>query len=250
MNGNNKKDLKAFVRYDGSGRVVAGSLILRRKKPKVGKWTEIQGYECCTDHTLTTTVATNLSALPVKMRFYCGGTLGSELLSSTGWTSTGWTGSYGAGWTHTTGNTNVLSNTLAAAIGKTYVVSVTLSGAGAVGSVTVVFGGVSTTISTTGTTTINVTATGTGNLTVTPTSTFVRTVVVSIKEAASLVLTLTSTQSTATTVANLVTALNSTYPVLGTFSTTGGTNLTLVMTDAQKQAICSESKSISFTVTN
>lgn len=43
----NKRDLKAFVRYDGSGRVVAGSLILRRKKPKVGKWKEIEGYECC-----------------------------------------------------------------------------------------------------------------------------------------------------------------------------------------------------------
>jgi hypothetical protein len=43
----NKRDLKAFVRYDGSGRVVAGSLILRRQKPKVGKWKEIQTYECC-----------------------------------------------------------------------------------------------------------------------------------------------------------------------------------------------------------
>jgi len=43
----NKRDLKAFVRYDGSGRVVAGSLILRRQKPKVGKWKEIQGYQCC-----------------------------------------------------------------------------------------------------------------------------------------------------------------------------------------------------------
>ena len=45
--GSNKRDLKAYVRYDGSGRVVAGSLILRRSKPKVGKWTEIQGYKCC-----------------------------------------------------------------------------------------------------------------------------------------------------------------------------------------------------------
>lgn len=43
----NKRSLKAFVRYDGSGRVVAGSLILRKNKPKVGKWTEIQGYQCC-----------------------------------------------------------------------------------------------------------------------------------------------------------------------------------------------------------
>jgi hypothetical protein len=35
-NGNNQR-LKAFVRFDGSGRIVAGSLILRKKKPKVGK---------------------------------------------------------------------------------------------------------------------------------------------------------------------------------------------------------------------
>ena len=33
-----QRDLKAFVRYDGSGRVVAGSLILRKNKPKVGRW--------------------------------------------------------------------------------------------------------------------------------------------------------------------------------------------------------------------
>ena len=42
-----KKDLKAFVRYDGSGRVVSGSLILRKKAPRVGKWKEITTYECC-----------------------------------------------------------------------------------------------------------------------------------------------------------------------------------------------------------
>jgi hypothetical protein len=51
----NKKDLKAFVRFDGSGRVVAGSLILRRKAPKVGKWHEIPAYECCNPTTTTTT---------------------------------------------------------------------------------------------------------------------------------------------------------------------------------------------------
>ena len=43
----NKKDLKAFVRYDGTGRVIPGSLILQRNKPKVGNWNEIQAYECC-----------------------------------------------------------------------------------------------------------------------------------------------------------------------------------------------------------
>jgi hypothetical protein len=51
----NKRDLKAFVRFDGSGRVVAGSLILRKNKPKVGKWQEIIGYECCNPTTTTTT---------------------------------------------------------------------------------------------------------------------------------------------------------------------------------------------------
>lgn len=43
----NKKDLKAFVRYDGTGRVIAGSLILQRNQPKVGNWHRIQAYECC-----------------------------------------------------------------------------------------------------------------------------------------------------------------------------------------------------------
>ena len=51
----NKRDLKAYVRFDGQGRVVAGSLILRRNKPKVGKWQEITAYECCNPTTTTTT---------------------------------------------------------------------------------------------------------------------------------------------------------------------------------------------------
>lgn len=54
----NKRDLKAFVRFDGSGRIVAGSLILRKKKPKVGKWHEIQAYECCNYIPTTTTTTT------------------------------------------------------------------------------------------------------------------------------------------------------------------------------------------------
>ncbi len=54
----NKRDLKAFVRFDGSGRIVAGSLILRKNKPKVGKWHEIQAYECCNYVPTTTTTTT------------------------------------------------------------------------------------------------------------------------------------------------------------------------------------------------
>jgi len=51
----NKRDLKAYVRFDGSNRIVAGSLVLRRNKPKVGKWQEILAYECCNPTTTTTT---------------------------------------------------------------------------------------------------------------------------------------------------------------------------------------------------
>ncbi len=42
---NNK--LKAYVRYDGTGRIIPGSLILNRFKPKVGNWQEIDANECC-----------------------------------------------------------------------------------------------------------------------------------------------------------------------------------------------------------
>ena len=41
------KKMKAFVRIDGSGRVVPGSLVLRERKPKVGKWKEVDANECC-----------------------------------------------------------------------------------------------------------------------------------------------------------------------------------------------------------
>jgi hypothetical protein len=48
----NSRPLKA---YDGTGRIVPSSLILRRKMPKVGKWKEIPAYECCNPTTTTTT---------------------------------------------------------------------------------------------------------------------------------------------------------------------------------------------------
>jgi hypothetical protein len=130
----NQRDLKAFVRYDGSGRVVAGSLILRKQKPKVGNWQEIQGYACCNGATLITTVTTTITNFQVKL--FCGGTLTETLISG---------------------------------------------------------------------------------------------------------------QNSAS-VADLVSKLNATYSLLGVFSTTGGTNLTLVMTGAQVQAICPNSAP-TFTVT-
>jgi len=61
-NQNNKlmaKKLKAFVRYDGTGKIISGALILAKKAPKVGKWVEIPAYECC-NYTTTTTTTTEL----------------------------------------------------------------------------------------------------------------------------------------------------------------------------------------------
>ena len=51
----NKRDLKAYVRFDGTGRIVPGSLVLRRNQPKNGKWQEITAYECCNPTTTSTT---------------------------------------------------------------------------------------------------------------------------------------------------------------------------------------------------
>jgi hypothetical protein len=47
--------LKAFVRFDATGRIIPGSLILRAQAPKVGNWTETNAYECCNFSTTTTT---------------------------------------------------------------------------------------------------------------------------------------------------------------------------------------------------
>ena len=55
------RPLKAYVRFDGTGRIVPSSLILRRKMPKVGKWVEIPAYQCCNPTTTTTTTSSSTS---------------------------------------------------------------------------------------------------------------------------------------------------------------------------------------------
>ena len=49
------KSLKGYVRLDASNRIIAGSLILRQNKPKVGRWKEVTTDYCCTPTTTTTT---------------------------------------------------------------------------------------------------------------------------------------------------------------------------------------------------
>lgn len=55
---NNNNKLKAFVRFDGSGRIVPSSLIVQAFKPKVGNWKEIDAKECCNYVPTTTTTTT------------------------------------------------------------------------------------------------------------------------------------------------------------------------------------------------
>jgi surface protein len=61
-----KRPLKAYVRFDGMGRIVPSSLILRRKKPKVGNWVEIPAYECCNETTTSTTTVAPLPSGPTS----------------------------------------------------------------------------------------------------------------------------------------------------------------------------------------
>lgn len=67
----NKRPLKAYVRFDGSGRVVSSSLILRKNKPKVGKWKEIEGYECCNTLTLNSGEVSSFPWNPAAFVVYC-----------------------------------------------------------------------------------------------------------------------------------------------------------------------------------
>jgi hypothetical protein len=50
-----KRLLKAYIRLDGSHRAVQSSLIRRKSMPKVGRWIEVDAYECCNNTTTPTT---------------------------------------------------------------------------------------------------------------------------------------------------------------------------------------------------
>ena len=58
MRSNNNNKLKAFVRFDGSGRIIPSSLIVQAFKPAVGNYVEIDAKECCNYVPTTTTTTT------------------------------------------------------------------------------------------------------------------------------------------------------------------------------------------------
>jgi hypothetical protein len=123
--------------------------------------------------------------------------LGPELLTSSNWTSTGWTGNFTTGFIHTTGNTSVLSNTIAATVGSYYQISYTIT-ARTAGYVHISFGGQSK-FYVTSSGAFGPKASTTGNLTITPDTNFDGTVVLSIKQINSSYALLTLNNSTSDT---------------------------------------------------
>jgi hypothetical protein len=54
----NQSKLKAWVRYDGTGRVISGGPIFQVNKPKVGNWKQINANLCCNGNPSSTTTTT------------------------------------------------------------------------------------------------------------------------------------------------------------------------------------------------
>ena len=106
-------------------------------------------------------------------------TFSDEFLDGDNWTSTGWAGSWASGWTHTTGNTNILSHDHPAVSGTLYQIAYTVTGRTA-GSFTITFGGQTiSSISASGA--WGPMATSTDVLNITPTGDFDGTIIISVK---------------------------------------------------------------------
>ena len=101
-NSNNR--LKAYVRYDGTGRVIAGSLILQRSKPKVGNWVEIDANECCNPTTTTTTTTEAPVTTTTTSTSTSTSTTSTSTSTSTSTTSTTTTPTPGACFCYTISN--------------------------------------------------------------------------------------------------------------------------------------------------
>ena len=156
-----------------------------------------------------------------------GGQLGSELLSTSGWTSTGWTGDFTTGWTHSTGNTTALTNTLAAVNGTYYQITYTVTSRTA-GTFVIAFGGyTSGSLSATGA--VGPLASSTGTLSITPTTDFDGKIVISIKVIGTSSASITFKSSAGTTTNELrISSINTCMffgPNSGVRNTTGFNNV-------------------------
>jgi hypothetical protein len=154
-------------------------------------------------------------------------TYSAEFLLDTGWTSTDWTGNFATGWTHTTGNTTVLSQSKVAVNATKYQIAYTVTGRTA-GSFTIGFGG-QTSSAITATGAWGPTTSSTNNLTITPTTDFNGTIVISIKSITAIstpLVNLKSSDGTARIEMRANTTTGNTFIGLGSgrYNTTGSYN--------------------------
>lgn len=81
--------IKSYIRVDASGRDIAGSNILRMKKPVTGKWRELVAYLCCSNVVTTPLISTPASVTLSSVNFslLCGATTVSKLSVATATTT-------------------------------------------------------------------------------------------------------------------------------------------------------------------
>lgn len=167
---------------------VKGTLLLKIEAKNDYEWSytsKINTFLTSTGRSMSYQVTkspASYDATTLTLQLSTNGTIannaGPQELTGTGWTSAGWTGDFVTGFTHTTGNTTVLSSSLPAVIGSKYTISYTVTGRTA-GTFTIGFGGqTSAALSATGT--FSPTATSAANLTITPLTTFNGKIVISI----------------------------------------------------------------------
>ena len=54
--------LQAWVKYDGSGRIVPGVLLVRKDQPAGKGWVALSAYLCCTTTSTTSTTSTSTTS--------------------------------------------------------------------------------------------------------------------------------------------------------------------------------------------
>ena len=65
------RNLKAYARYDSSGRIIGGSTVLRLKKPK-GNYQQVTSYECCNTIISVSATPTGVFATTTTITVKCG----------------------------------------------------------------------------------------------------------------------------------------------------------------------------------
>lgn len=98
MANNQTPKLRAFVRIDGSGRVVPGAPIFQANKPKVGQWREIPLYYRGDGASSSTTTTSTTAAPQVSSQTTVAGFSGGGVCSDSGNLITVyWSGTLGVG---------------------------------------------------------------------------------------------------------------------------------------------------------